>query len=811
MKNTNELKKNKFKIISDPYSREITYYYWNSENEEWCSPADSSPFSKEEFTEAALYHKAYDIIENALGSYGGNVGLEIYFEGTADEFNTLSGIAGDYFSGKGIDIIKGGCYLNPVREVRRNIDGIFKDMKDTFDEYNSSPAKDSISKYEDTMSDTIPICVMGLYSTGKSAFINSLLGVEILPSADDPTTAKTFKISVGPKYSDYSISFRYQDESTPETPIRLECSGADYNLSQNKSIDIVSKLDEEMKKFKRPYDRMYNALKYINGYDKEYNRTKTENDKPWRVSPLIEVTLPLEKAYTVLPVDKYDFVIYDTPGSDTASNIDHKEVLKEAMCNQTNGLPMYVITSEGMDRDANVELIKTLKELGTSLDRNNLMIAVNKSDGAHVKELESKKNNFDNLAVSRLNPAGTYFVSSIMGLGSKMLMTKRMTTAEIEDNDTGEVKLVNKPCFLDSGYWEIFKKNKGDFVSRQNPKALYSYNIIPKPELDKYIKSVNLGEPNERILYNSGIDAIGSAITDFAENYSLYNKCRNAGNYLSKAIALTTREIELKKQEQEELSQKLDNQLDDKTAALMQKIKETIIQKREEYQLSLSAALKHEYELNRKSLNITSYANSTLKSCRGINKKNLFTEKMKIFLEIRLSTQWRTLKVLTNDHWKAQKNDLKETLIRIIIETPTLTTEQKNILKKNIKDIDVAVDFKWNVFIQPKEIVSGFIWLKVKTDISDTCLEIFDRKTSSATKSIGEQWREAFRQMQLLLENESKAALTAHNPEMLKIKKKICDCQNAIESMNKQKNYVDDKLREIKELTEFKYKSDKEE
>lgn len=797
MKNTKELKKNKFKIISDPYSRKIKYYYWNSENEEWYPPEDCSSFVKEEFTEAALYHKAYDIIENAFNSYGGNIGLEIYFEGTTDEFNTLSDIAGDYFSGKGIDIIKGSCYLNPVREVRRNIDEIFKDMKDTFDEYNSSPAKDSISKYEDTMSDTIPICVMGLYSTGKSAFINSLLGVEILPSADDPTTAKTFKISIGPKYSDYSISFRYQDKSTPETTIKLECSGADYNIRQNKSIDIVSKLDEEMKKFKCPYDRMYNALKYINGYD--------------RVSPLIEVTLPLEKAYTVLPVDKYDFVIYDTPGSDTASNIDHKKVLKEAMRNQTNGLPMYVITSEGMDRDANVELIKDLKEFGAYLDRNNLMIAVNKSDGAPVKDLESKKNNFDNLAVSSLNPAGTYFVSSIMGLGSKMLMTKRMTTAEVEDNDTGEMKSVDKPCFLDPGYWEIFKKNKGAFVSRQNPKVLYSYNIIPKPELDKYIKGVNPGDPNERILYNSGIDAIGSAITDFAENYSLYNKCRNAGNYLSEALALTTREIEFKKQEQEELSQKLDNQLDDKTATLIQKIRETITQKREEYQLSLVKALQHEYELNRKSLNIDSYANSILKSCRGIHKKASFTNKMKVFLEDRLSTQWHILKVLTNNHWQAQKNDLKETLIRIIIETPTLTTEQKNILKKNIKDIDVAVNFKWNVFIQPKEIVSGFFRLKVKTEISNTCLAIFDRKTDSATTSIGEQWREAFKQMQLLLENESKSALIAYNPEMLKIKKEICDCQNAIESMNKQKNYVNDKRREIEELTEFKYKSDKEE
>jgi len=288
-----------------------------------------------------------------------------------------------------------------------------------FSESKSNSATEQIKKYEDVMSDTIPICIMGLYSTGKSAFINSLLGVEILPSADDPTTAKTFKISIGPKYTDYSIQFYYQDEKVEKTIVKIGFKGNKFSFNCDKNIGIVSELDK-IGKYDSAYDRMYYALSIINSYDKEYRKSRKPGSVEWRVSQLIEVTIPLEKKYTVLPIDEYDFVIYDTPGSD-ANKGDDIKVLKEAMTGQTNGLPIYVVTSEQMDKQGHSDLIAILNELGDALDRNNLMIAVNKADDPDTRTLASKKNSFDDLAVSDLNPAGTYFVSSIMGLGSKLL------------------------------------------------------------------------------------------------------------------------------------------------------------------------------------------------------------------------------------------------------------------------------------------------------------------------------------------------------------------------------------------------------
>lgn len=811
MNNTNELQKNKFRIISNPYSREIVYDYWDFQNEDWVSPSDTSDFKKDKFTKAAIYHKAYDIIETALQSYGGNVGLDIYFEGTEDDFNYLNEIVDRYFHDKEINIIESDHYLPVVNEIKRDIGSKFKEVEDMFKKYPCNSATEKIKNFTDTMSDTIPICVMGLYSTGKSAFINSLLGVEILPSADDPTTAKTFKISVGEKIKDYTISFEYQDESTPKTNIKLEFRGGKFKINRPKTSGIISELND-VKKYKSEYDRMYHALSIINAYDKDYKPDESSEIK-WRVSPLIEVTLPLKSSYTSLPIDHYNFVIYDTPGSNSASNSDHNKVLKNAMKEQTNGLPIYLITSKNMDSDSNTELMATLNELGDSLDRNNLMIIVNQADDPSVKELAGKKTNYDNLAVHRLNPAGTYFVSSVMGLGSELLTTKRSTRTEDEDADTGELKTIEIPDFIDSHYLELFKKNKKDFVSMREPKALYLYNIVPRHEFDKYKDSVELEEPNKRIFYNSGLDAVGSAITDFAENYSLYNKCRNAGNYLTEAFELLTNEIERKKQEQEELSKRLDEQLDDTTKALIKKLVDTIKQKRKEYDKSLALAIVHEHELNRNPLNnktITTYAENILKECHGLSKKDQFAKKMDAFLAGKLSNQWHDFRLLAKTLWDSKTIDLKESLIRIITDTPSLTSEQKEILKSKINGVSVPAEFNWNFKINPKDIIKGFIWAKIKANITPTCLEIFNSETTRARSTISTQWSDAFDRMQNLLENEFTSALQNHNPEVLKIKKEIDNCQKDIENMDNQKNYVSDKIVEIRELTEFKDRPEKE-
>lgn len=818
MNSAKELEKNKFKIISNPYKRKIIYENWGANEGDWLSLAETSDFRKPVFTDAALYHKAYDIIKTAKDSYAGNVGLEIYFEGTPDEFNALTDINENYFSESEIDIIKGERYLLPVKEVKRDIDHIFRDMIDMLSKTQSNPATDQIKKYEDVMSDTIPICVMGLYSTGKSAFINSLLGVEILPSADDPTTAKTFKISIGPKYTNYSVKFYYQDDHTEKTAVKMRFKGDRFSFNCNRNIGITSEINkiihekDKEGKIYSPYDRMYYALSIINSYDREYVKTRKPGSKPWRVSPLIEVTMPLDKKYTVLPVEKYDFVIYDTPGSD-ANKDDDIKVLKESMTGQTNGLPIYVVTSDQMSKKTHSELIKILKELGDALDRNNLMIVVNKADIPDITELSRIKEHFDDYSVSELNPAGTFFVSSIMGLGSKLLMTNRTDYAEIRDRFTREVRKIRIPKFINKQYSKDFSDHNYHFIFFDDSSSLFLHNIIPLPEYEEYKRKIknqiNEEDANECIFYNSGLHAVGSFISDFAESYSLYNKCRNAGEYLSKALEFLTDEIENKKAEQAKLSKKFEAEMNDEQLKLMYDMKLAVKEQKKESDKSLVESLNKKYNSNKVNLekNINQKVEEILSDLRFLefNKKDKFTNKMKAFLEQELTTQFWNFKEIAENKWPDVQANMKDAIIKIVVSSPVLTQEQKEIIQSQIETIKVIPIFLWIINIRSKDIVSGIIWLKIKEEeLKRQCLEFFSIESIRTSAKFKTDWSTNIEILGEELLNKAKKCISEHNPKMKELQSRIDRCSSEMKSLDSQKEIINYKIDEISRLTEFR-------
>lgn len=356
--------KNTIKIKCNPYTQKIEYYRWDSESDEWSQLTSyESPFSKPEFTNVALQHKSYEIIYHMNELYNpGNVGLDLYFEGTKEDMDDLSAIVDKYYSSCNIHIVPGDMYLLSATVVKKQVEDIFSYMNRMFSEYPDNEVKEFIYKFSETVRPTIPICVMGLYSAGKSAFINSLIGVELLPSASDPTTAKTYKISSGTKYE---IKFTYADKGKKPKEVVLTFDNQKYHVNQSAELGIIAALDS-IKQYSTIEERMYYALSIINNYDMDNNRNLPENQKVWKVSDLIEVTLPIKAS--ILPFNEFDFIIYDTPGSNSASNTDHTEVLKKAMEGQTNGLPIFVTTPDNMDGKDNNELIETIEKLGGALD-----------------------------------------------------------------------------------------------------------------------------------------------------------------------------------------------------------------------------------------------------------------------------------------------------------------------------------------------------------------------------------------------------------------------------------------------------------
>ena len=307
-----------------------------------------------------------------------------------------------------------------------------------------------LEKFSDASNDVIPICVIGNYSSGKSTFINALIGYELLPSSDEPTTAKIYKISQS-KYPDRAaVKFEYDFKSVC---IRFDADSSTF-LTDAENIPLIVKLKELLEEIAGEGipSKLSKVLDLINGYA---NREKEE-----AISDLIEIEAPFDddglwgKMWN-------NFVIFDTPGSNSASNVKHYEVLKKAMADLSNGLPIFVSEYNALDSTDNDKLYQDINNM-KELDNRFTMIIVNKADAASLKKTgltEEDRERILSLAIPRkLYSGGIYFVSSIMGLGSK-----------------------NDENFINDHNAEVFEDQKNKYIDPNSRfyKQLYRYDILP--------------------------------------------------------------------------------------------------------------------------------------------------------------------------------------------------------------------------------------------------------------------------------------------------------------------------------------------
>lgn len=790
--------KNIVKIKCNPYTQVIEYFRWDSEIEEWCPLISfESPFSKPEFTKVALQHKAYEIIQYMNELYNpGNVGLDVFFDGTKEDMDDLSAITQQYFSSSNIHILPGEMHLLSATVVRKQIEDIFGYMKKMFSEYPDNEVTDAISRFSETVRPTIPICVMGLYSAGKSAFINSLIGIELLPSASDPTTAKTYKIVSGTKYE---IKFAYTDDKDKKVKeVILSFNDEKYQINQSAELSIVEAL-EEIKKYETIEERMYCALSTINNFDMDYNRNLPDNEKLWRVSDLIEVTLPITAS--VLPFNEFDFIIYDTPGSNSASNTDHTEVLKKAMEGQTNGLPIFVTTPDNMDGKDNTELIETIEKLGGALDKSNLMIVVNKADEKDCETLEKKKENFPNLKVSSLNPAGTYFVSAIIGLGSKKLIFGNTTK-----NKKGDIV----PNWIDKTYSKIFRSNLPYYDETDDDEEfvrLYSYNIIPQHQFDQYAA---LSVSDENLAYrNSGLHAIETAIKDFALKYALYNKCRMASSYLSSALDKLEDMLTALTAEQTALSKQLKTNMTEKEKDVLNKLEIECTTRKSKYMSEFSNELIGIVKSNVNSLNdsIISKITKLWDATKGEKgRKESVTTKVNELFQKEISSLWDGAKARALGFWKMKQEEFKKAIISIIVESPNLTSEQKDLLKNAIMQIDGTPNYNLSFEIHGEDIVGGFWFMKkLKTDeAKKKFMAGFDKGCAAVNDDLTTQSTQAFDKMISEVKSQFQYLVSTYNPKLLTLREQLKECNSKLNYMTQQQVQIQRHLSEVNSLTVFK-------
>ncbi len=509
----------KFKIVSNPYAREIRFF--TAQDDEFCevnyNNNSSSRLLSEDLKTGFFPFKVKEILEILIDEYYAADYIELIFEGTDDEYLEIKAVCEGYADK--LTLTRSEYYLENARDVLPDIAEIVNDKIKPLVMQSSrgfEAVKLELDRYAEASNDIIPIAVLGNYSSGKSSFINALIGSEILPSGTEPVTARIYKISASPFPDRGHVAYNYGGE---DTKLKFTSSGFKfgYGTVENPFTAALREALETLGEGATVSELTGVAVSTINEYEDD------------RLSSLVEIEIPF--APSPLSESLRRFVIFDCPGSNSASNKEHFCILKRALEGFSNGLTIYVSEFDSLDTTDNQSLFNEIKSI-SALDHRFNLIVINKCDSAELDKggfSSLKQKRILEQAVPRnLYSWGMFFVSSIIGLGAK-----------------------TKGEFKDDYYAEIFEEKRLKFSDRDSRffRSLPCYNIMPKQ-----LKAHNeraLEESHDELLKNSGILAVEEEIKKFGNIYSSYNKATQSLLFLERITDMTFDEIKFASEERE--------------------------------------------------------------------------------------------------------------------------------------------------------------------------------------------------------------------------------------------------------------------
>lgn len=482
-----------FKIISNPYDNTIEFKQRNPSAELWETINPDSELHSDKYSDSNKVVFPF-VVKNILDVIVSErtEDIDLFFEGTEDEYDDLAAICTkDAYPQITLKPLQ-RMLLN-ARDIRKEVETIYTEQILPLSDRNirsNSELNQKKKQFMDVSKKVIPLCILGNYSSGKSSFINALIGAEILPTGDKATTGKIHRIENSKEAGEATISFRCGDEYRA-----LEIKFRDDSVQVPESFGnspLLAALNDSLRETsEQPLAfRINQILQILN---------KPDSD----VSELIEIRFPFYPD-GVLGSSSNTYAIFDTPGSNAGSHADHAAIMRQALENLSNGLPIYVAVSTTLSTMDNKALCDMLGEM-PQVDTRYTMIVVNKADDADLPDEyneEWEKGVLSETLPDKLYRGGLYYVSSVMGLGSKI----------------GDHFAVKK-------YGKTFRKNEDDYREGEELCCqLYQFDILPSQ-----IKAVSIEESKReanRIYANSGLYWIEREIENFADKYSPYNKFR---------------------------------------------------------------------------------------------------------------------------------------------------------------------------------------------------------------------------------------------------------------------------------------------
>lgn len=420
---------------------------------------------------------------------------------------------------------------------------IVKQSADNFVSKTNREIQNIKDKIKGLSDNRVNLCFAGVYSAGKSALINAILGYRILPESIKSETAKMFRIFSPKPGENVKICFKIRD-----IPSEIEWSEPNgcfvFSMGPAEN-EIRTRIQETVRQVKesgdRQHEQIYGILKYLNQCDTD------------EISSEVTIKFPV-------PLDskKVRFAIYDTPGTDSNYE-EHKKILDEALKVQSHSILIFVAKPDGLEGEGNNILLDYLKAAEendgrTCIDLSRSLFVINKADTQTLEarktlqEQTIKSKTDDRLSI-KLSDKKLFFVSAVYGYAAKAV--ENGITTEVDEDYYDEAG--NK---LRRGSETKF------FFYRQNRCATSEYSTQRMQEkCDEALdEAKNAEDETTAIFVASGLYALEREIVQYGEKYAAAVKAYAIIDSIDRALTRLQSEVKaLRKGNQEEITAIDDN------------------------------------------------------------------------------------------------------------------------------------------------------------------------------------------------------------------------------------------------------------
>ncbi|WP_378956265.1 dynamin family protein [Pelosinus sp. sgz500959] len=531
------------RIFYNPYEKQFNFQY-ASDGENFNNIANQATLAKYTNRGIALLNCLPEIFDEISKEYAHDSdGIKVEFCGTSSDYVNFCNTLISYtkkLSKNDLKYEKLHYELISSTEALKKIESAYERIKNEFPAEGSAATEKTreiaslIKKYNDATKSELNLVIVGTYSSGKSTFINALIGEELLPQGEDPVTAQIFKISSASRYSiRFSVVRDAEDADLPET-IEMRWDDGSFQFHQDKLCEEASTLLQELKECAEERSGE-NPIVQMNAVIGFFNDLKT-NGISCSIAPLLQITLPFRIGDVTN--DELSINIFDTPGSNATTAPSHLETLKEALGQQTNALPILVIERSAMASRGNDTLKKLLKDYATNMDLANMLVVITHGDQISLSDLKA---GFKEEALNEWSFKKILFLSSIVALGIK------------KDGN-----------LLVDAYKEKYSKNKDSFCKGNDfYRSLYQYAILPD-ENEKAVLEQIAATAKKPLYHDCGIFSVEYEIKIYAEKFLWYLKARQRRTYLLDALQkakcqledMKAKEAESKKEHEESKTRK---------------------------------------------------------------------------------------------------------------------------------------------------------------------------------------------------------------------------------------------------------------